>query len=182
MWTFDSLHRLHTHHSTWPSVLHDLVRDAVTDLAKPTYGKQCLEDVKRSLGWKKWCGMTWCSELYTANLVHFKLCDRTVRIYRYLFCLPVFAERAVLSGEGIVSMAANLVHYDTGKELCCHVKVQLFFIDVCRDGFLIWEWDTVAVWVQERLEVCVCKEGNLMWEWDGWGITVSMSDWKCECL
>ncbi|XP_045102865.1 leucine-rich repeat-containing protein 49-like isoform X1 [Portunus trituberculatus] len=53
VWTYDSLHRLHTHHSTWPSVLHDLVRDAVTDLAKPTYGKQCLEDVKRSLGWKK---------------------------------------------------------------------------------------------------------------------------------
>ncbi|XP_050737653.1 microtubule-associated protein futsch-like isoform X2 [Eriocheir sinensis] len=53
VWTFDSLHRLHTHHATWPSVLHDLVRDAVTDLAKPTYGKQCLEDVKRTLGWKK---------------------------------------------------------------------------------------------------------------------------------
>lgn len=53
VWTFDSLHRLQTHHATWPSVLHDLVRDAVTDLAKPTYGKQCLEDVKRTLGWKK---------------------------------------------------------------------------------------------------------------------------------
>ncbi|KAK4306358.1 hypothetical protein Pmani_021816 [Petrolisthes manimaculis] len=53
VWTFDSLHRLHTHHSKWPTVLHDLVRDAVTDMAKPTYGKQCLEDVKRSLGWKK---------------------------------------------------------------------------------------------------------------------------------
>ncbi|XP_045606345.1 leucine-rich repeat-containing protein 49 [Procambarus clarkii] len=53
VWTYDSLHRLNIHQSTWPSVLHDLVRDAVTDLAKPTYGKQCLEDVKRSLGWKK---------------------------------------------------------------------------------------------------------------------------------
>ncbi|XP_037772718.1 uncharacterized protein LOC119568336 [Penaeus monodon] len=53
VWTYDSLQRLQTHHATWPSVLHDLVRDAVTDISKPTYGKQCLEEVKRDLGWKK---------------------------------------------------------------------------------------------------------------------------------
>ncbi|XP_064116423.1 leucine-rich repeat-containing protein 49-like [Macrobrachium nipponense] len=53
VWAYSSLERLHTHHATWPSVLHDLVRDAVTDLTKPTYGKQCLEDIKRNLGWKK---------------------------------------------------------------------------------------------------------------------------------
>ncbi|XP_071543265.1 uncharacterized protein [Panulirus ornatus] len=53
VWTYESLQRLHIHRSTWPSVLHDLVRDAVTDLVKPSYGKQCLEDVKRNLGWKK---------------------------------------------------------------------------------------------------------------------------------
>ncbi|XP_068243976.1 uncharacterized protein [Palaemon carinicauda] len=53
VWAYTSLERLHTHHATWPSVLHDLVRDAVTDLTKPTYGKQCLEDIKRNLGWKK---------------------------------------------------------------------------------------------------------------------------------
>ena len=53
VWTFDSVQRLQKFHQTYPTVLHDLARDAVTELTKPNYGKSCLDNLKRDIGWKK---------------------------------------------------------------------------------------------------------------------------------
>ena len=49
LWAAESAARLSMLETVWPTVLHDLTRDALADFAKPNYGKILLDKIKSEM-------------------------------------------------------------------------------------------------------------------------------------